>query len=55
MIDPKTTMLDFIDKEIVEDFTYQLRDRNPLCLPRLPVPRRRYSWHSTGLQPLPTL
>ncbi|MDK1376600.1 MULTISPECIES: Si-specific NAD(P)(+) transhydrogenase [unclassified Sinorhizobium] len=28
VIDPKTTMLDFIDKEIVEDFTYQLRDRN---------------------------
>ena len=28
LVDPKTTMLDFIDKEIVEDFTYQLRDRN---------------------------
>lgn len=28
VIDPKSTMLDFIDKEIVEDFTYQLRDRN---------------------------
>lgn len=28
VIDPKATMLDFIDKEIVEDFTYQLRDRN---------------------------
>ncbi len=28
LLDPKTTMLDFIDKEIVEDFTYQLRDRN---------------------------
>ncbi|QFY59966.1 Si-specific NAD(P)(+) transhydrogenase [Rhizobium grahamii] len=28
VIDPKPTMLDFIDKEIVEDFTYQLRDRN---------------------------
>ncbi|NHT75394.1 Si-specific NAD(P)(+) transhydrogenase [Rhizobiaceae bacterium CRRU44] len=28
IIDPKSTMLDFIDKEIVEDFTYQLRDRN---------------------------
>lgn len=28
LIDPKTTMLDFIDKEIVEDFTYQIRDRN---------------------------
>ncbi|MGY5777089.1 Si-specific NAD(P)(+) transhydrogenase [Rhizobium sp. LEGMi135b] len=28
LIDPKSTMLDFIDKEIVEDFTYQLRDRN---------------------------
>ncbi len=27
VIDPKTTMLDFIDREIVEDFTYQLRDR----------------------------
>ncbi len=28
VIDPKSTMLDFIDREIVEDFTYQLRDRN---------------------------
>ncbi|MDM9622233.1 Si-specific NAD(P)(+) transhydrogenase [Rhizobium sp. S96] len=28
LVDPKSTMLDFIDKEIVEDFTYQLRDRN---------------------------
>jgi NAD(P) transhydrogenase len=28
VIDPKSTMLDFIDKEIVEDFIYQLRDRN---------------------------
>ncbi|MGU3398254.1 Si-specific NAD(P)(+) transhydrogenase [Brucellaceae bacterium D45D] len=28
LIDPKTTILDFIDKEIVEDFTYQIRDRN---------------------------
>jgi len=28
VIDPKSTMLDFIDKEIIEDFTYQLRDRN---------------------------
>lgn len=28
VIDPKPTMLDFIDKEIVEDFIYQLRDRN---------------------------
>ncbi|WP_025659064.1 Si-specific NAD(P)(+) transhydrogenase [Rhizobium sp. IBUN] len=28
VIDPKATMLDFIDREIVEDFTYQLRDRN---------------------------
>ena len=28
VIDPKSTILDFIDKEIVEDFTYQLRDRN---------------------------
>ncbi len=28
VIDPKPTMLDFIDREIVEDFTYQLRDRN---------------------------
>ncbi|MFK0165376.1 Si-specific NAD(P)(+) transhydrogenase [Rhizobium sp. NPDC090279] len=28
LIDPKSTMLDFIDKEIVEDFIYQLRDRN---------------------------
>jgi NAD(P) transhydrogenase len=28
VIDPKPTMLDFIDREIIEDFTYQLRDRN---------------------------
>ncbi|TAV89230.1 Si-specific NAD(P)(+) transhydrogenase [Rhizobium leguminosarum] len=28
VIDPKATMLDFIDKEIIEDFAYQLRDRN---------------------------
>jgi len=28
VVDPKATMLDFIDREIVEDFTYQLRDRN---------------------------
>ncbi len=28
VIDPKATILDFIDKEIVEDFIYQLRDRN---------------------------
>jgi NAD(P) transhydrogenase len=28
VLDPKSTMLDFIDKEIIEDFTYQLRDRN---------------------------
>jgi NAD(P) transhydrogenase len=28
LLDPKETMLDFIDKEIVEDFTHQLRDRN---------------------------
>ncbi|KQV83647.1 Si-specific NAD(P)(+) transhydrogenase [Rhizobium sp. Root1220] len=28
LVDPKQTMLDFIDREIVEDFTYQLRDRN---------------------------
>ncbi|MFC3072692.1 Si-specific NAD(P)(+) transhydrogenase [Shinella pollutisoli] len=28
VIDPKPTILDFIDKEIVEDFIYQLRDRN---------------------------
>ncbi|OHV85186.1 Si-specific NAD(P)(+) transhydrogenase [Ensifer sp. LCM 4579] len=33
VVDPKGTMLDFIDKEIVEDFTYQLRDRSmKLCL-----------------------
>lgn len=33
VIDPKSTMLDFIDNEIVEDFTYQLRDRSmKLCL-----------------------
>ncbi|HEX5933660.1 MAG TPA: Si-specific NAD(P)(+) transhydrogenase [Pseudorhizobium sp.] len=28
VVEPRQTMLDFIDKEIVEDFTYQLRDRN---------------------------
>jgi NAD(P) transhydrogenase len=28
VIDPKPTILDFIDREIVEDFIYQLRDRN---------------------------
>jgi NAD(P) transhydrogenase len=28
VIEPRDTMLDFIDREIVEDFTYQLRDRN---------------------------
>lgn len=28
VVEPRHTMLDFIDKEIVEDFTYQLRDRN---------------------------
>jgi NAD(P) transhydrogenase len=28
VLDPKSTMLDFIDREIIEDFTYQLRDRN---------------------------
>lgn len=28
VVEPRETMLDFIDKEIVDDFTYQLRDRN---------------------------
>ncbi|WP_081852037.1 Si-specific NAD(P)(+) transhydrogenase [Pseudorhizobium marinum] len=28
VVEPRQTMLDFIDREIVEDFTYQLRDRN---------------------------
>ncbi|MDQ0457227.1 Si-specific NAD(P)(+) transhydrogenase [Rhizobium paknamense] len=28
VVEPRDGMLDFIDKEIVEDFTYQLRDRN---------------------------
>ncbi len=28
VVEPRDTMLDFIDREIVEDFTYQLRDRN---------------------------
>lgn len=28
VIEPRSTMLDFIDREIVEDFAYQLRDRN---------------------------
>ncbi|MGR6465694.1 Si-specific NAD(P)(+) transhydrogenase [Rhizobium sp. PAMB 3182] len=28
LIEPRQTMLDFIDREIVNDFVYQLRDRN---------------------------
>jgi NAD(P) transhydrogenase len=28
VIEPRQTMLDFIDRELVDDFTYQLRDRN---------------------------
>ncbi|MDB5554940.1 MAG: Si-specific transhydrogenase [Rhizobium sp.] len=28
VVEPRTSMLDFIDREIVDDFTYQLRDRN---------------------------
>jgi len=28
VVEPRQTMLDFIDKEIVDDFIYQLRDRN---------------------------
>ncbi|MHA7970901.1 Si-specific NAD(P)(+) transhydrogenase [Rhizobium sp. CAU 1783] len=28
VVEPRDTMLDFLDKEIVEDFAYQLRDRN---------------------------
>ncbi|MCM2293599.1 Si-specific NAD(P)(+) transhydrogenase [Allorhizobium sp. BGMRC 0089] len=28
VVEPRETMLDFIDREIVADFTYQLRDRN---------------------------
>src|SRR5690606_36674873 len=28
VIEPRSTMLDFIDREIVDDFTYQLRSRN---------------------------
>lgn len=28
LVEPRETMLEFIDKEIVQDFTYQLRDRN---------------------------
>lgn len=28
VVEPRNSMLDFIDKEIVEDFSYQLRDRN---------------------------
>nr|WP_316653967.1 Si-specific NAD(P)(+) transhydrogenase [uncultured Gellertiella sp.] len=28
VVEPRNTMLDFIDREIVEDFSYQLRDRN---------------------------
>ncbi|ATN34187.1 NAD(P)(+) transhydrogenase [Rhizobium sp. ACO-34A] len=28
VLEPRDTMLEFIDKEIVEDFSYQLRDRN---------------------------
>jgi NAD(P) transhydrogenase len=28
VVEPRPTMLDFIDREIVDDFSYQLRDRN---------------------------
>jgi len=28
VVEPRATMLDFIDREIVDDFSYQLRDRN---------------------------
>lgn len=28
VVEPRASMLDFIDREIVEDFSYQLRDRN---------------------------
>lgn len=28
VVEPRATMLEFIDREIVEDFSYQLRDRN---------------------------
>ena len=28
VVEPRNSMLDFIDREIVEDFSYQLRDRN---------------------------
>jgi NAD(P) transhydrogenase len=28
VVEPRATMLDFIDHEILDDFTYQLRDRN---------------------------
>ncbi|GEO84903.1 MULTISPECIES: Si-specific NAD(P)(+) transhydrogenase [Alphaproteobacteria] len=28
VVEPRDSMLEFLDKEIVEDFTYQLRDRN---------------------------
>ena len=28
LVEPRETMLDFLDKEILQDFTYQLRDRN---------------------------
>ena len=28
VVEPRATMLDFIDREIVEDFSYELRDRN---------------------------
>lgn len=28
VVEPRATMLDFIDREIVDDFIYQLRDRN---------------------------
>jgi NAD(P) transhydrogenase len=37
LIEPRDTMLDFIDKEILQDFTYQLRDRNMKLLFGQPV------------------
>ena len=37
LIEPRDSMLDFIDRELIEDFTYQLRDRGMKILFGTPV------------------
>ena len=39
LVEPRDSMLDFIDKEILQDFTYQLRDRNMKLIFGQPVDR----------------